>query len=102
MIALETAITHQFGLGYSNLDEADFYLLKNDRVELLTEPIDTIRGWLCEILIARGDFVSARLESLRDRGDISHSVPSLSAIEMRQYLYWWRVCLSQRTCAYVN
>ena len=33
------------------------------------KPVEIIRGWLCEIMIARGDLSSVRLESLRDRGD---------------------------------
>ena len=77
MIALETAVSTQFDLGYVNLDETDPFLLEKEKDYLLTEPVDTIRGWLCDIIIARGDFVSARLESLRDRGDISHVIPTL-------------------------
>ena len=102
MVALETAVTKQFDLGYSNLDETDHFLLEKEKDHLMTEPVDTIRGWLCDILIARGDFASARLESLRDRGDISHIIPNLSAVEMRKYLDWRRVCLSQRSCSCVN
>ena len=102
MIALETVVTTQFDLGYSNLNETDHFLLEKEKDGLLTEPIDTIRGWLCDILIARGDFASAQLESLRDRGDISHVRQTLSASEMREYLDWRHVCLSQRTSTYDN
>ena len=45
-----------------------------------------IQGWLCEILIARGGFDSARLDSLSDRGEVSHLFPTLSPIELRKYL----------------
>ena len=55
MVALETAVTKQFDLGYSNLEETDHFLLEKDRDHLMTEPVDTIREWLCEILIARGE-----------------------------------------------
>ena len=55
-----------------------------------------IRGWLCGILIARGDFASARLEYLRDRGDFSHVMPTLTDAEMRQYLDWRNVQLRPR------
>ena len=102
MIALETAVTKQFDLGYSNLDETDHFLLKKEKYDHMTEPVDTIRGWLCDILIARGDFASAWIEYLRDRGDISHVIPTLSAAEMRKYLDWRHVCLSQRTSTYDN
>ena len=55
-----------------------------------------IRGWLCEMLIAHGDFAVARLESLRDRGSITHIVPTLNETEMRKYLDWREVNLQQR------
>ena len=57
-----------------------FYLLDTDQEELLKEPAEMIRGWLCEILIARGDLASARLESLKDRGEITYVIPILTAI----------------------
>ena len=81
MIALTTAVTAQYDLGDADLDEEDLYLLDKAKDTILKEPIECIRGWLCEILIARGDFPSARLESLRDRGEISHLIPTLSNIE---------------------
>ena len=62
----------------------------------MKEPVEMIRGWLCEILIARGDFASARLESLRDRNDISHIIPILTDREMEKYLDWRNVQLQQR------
>ena len=34
-------------------------------------------------MIARGDLASARLESLKDRGEITHVVPNLSAAEKK-------------------
>ena len=83
-------------LGHENLDEEDHYLLDDDVETIMTQPVEMIRGWLCEILIARGDFASARLESLRDRGDISHIVPKLTDREMEKYLDWRNVQLQQR------
>ena len=102
MVALETAVNQQFTLGYSDLEETDLYLLEKGKQSLMKEPVGMLWGWLCEILIAQGDFASTRLESSRDRGKISHVVPTLSATEIRKYLDWWRVCLSQRSNAYVN
>ena len=55
-----------------------------------------IRGWLCEILIARGDLASARLESLRDRGEITNVIPTLTATEQLAYLDWGRVCIQKK------
>ena len=100
LIRLQTAVTEQYDLGYKNLEEEDHYLLEKTKEDLLKEPMDVVRGWLCEILIARGEFASARLESLRDRGEITHTLPPLSAIEMRKYHDWREVCLQQRLVDY--
>ena len=96
LICLDRAITTQFELGYENLNQEDHYLLDRDKATLLQQPIDVVRGWLCEILIARGDFATARLECLRDRGEVTHCLPSLTAVEMRKYCDWRQVCLAQR------
>ena len=96
MIQLESAITTQYDLGYEDLNQEDYYLLDKDKEDLLQQPIDIVRGWLCSILIARGDFDAARLESLQDRGETTYKLPSLTAVEMRKYCDWRQVCLAQR------
>ena len=96
-IALQTAVSQQYILGHEGLEEEDFYLLDTDQEELIKEPAEMIRGWLCEILIARGDLASARLESLKDRGEITHVIPILTAIEQRSYLDWRKVCLQRKS-----
>ena len=95
-IALQTAVSQQYSLGHEGLEEDDFYLLENGEDELMEEPVEMIRGWLCEIMIARGDLASARLESLRDRGEITHVIPILTAAEKRSYLDWRKVCLQRQ------
>ena len=55
-ISLQTAVEHQWDLGHENLDEKDHYLLEGDVETIMTQPVEMIRGWLCEILIARSDF----------------------------------------------
>ena len=67
-IALQTAVSQQCNLGYEGLEEEYFYLPENGKNELTEEPVEMIRGWLCEVMIARGDLASDRLESLTDRG----------------------------------
>ena len=94
-IAIKTTVSHQYNLGHEGMEEEDFYLLETDEDELMEEPVEVIRGWLCEIMIARGDLASARLESLKDRGEITHVVPNLSAAEKRKYLDWRNVCLQR-------
>ena len=96
MICLDRAVTKQYDLGYENLNQDDFYLLEGDKEVLMQQPADVIRGWLCEILIARGNLDAAWLESLRDRGDTTYSLPALTAAEMRKYCDWRQVCLAQR------
>ena len=39
----------------------------------MEEPMEIIRGWLCEIMLAGRDLASARLESIRDRGKTTHN-----------------------------
>ena len=58
--------------------------------------MEVVRGWLCKILIAREDFDAARLESLRDRGEITHFLPPLTPAEIGKYCDWRRDCLAQR------
>ena len=56
-----------------------------------------IRGWMREIMIARGDLASARLETLRDRGEITHVIPTLTAAKNRSYLDCRNVCLQRKS-----
>ena len=51
-------------------------------------------------MIARDDLASARLESLRDRGEITHIIPTLTAIEERSYLDWRKLCLQRQSYLY--
>ena len=85
IISMQTAVERQFDLDHENLDEVYHYLLKNDVETIMKEPVEMIIGWLCEILIARGDFTSARIQSLCDRNDISHIVLILTDREMEKY-----------------
>ena len=96
-IALQTAVSQQYNLGHEGMDEEDFYLLETEEEDLIKEPAELIRGWLSEIMIARGDLASARLESLRDRGEITHVIPTLTATEQRSYLDWRKVCLQRNS-----
>ena len=85
LISMQTAVEHQLQLGYGNLNADNHYLLDKDIESLMKEPADMIRGWLCKILIARGDLASARLESLSDRGSNSHFIPHLTAAKIVKY-----------------
>ena len=85
-IALQMAMEQQCILGYQNMDEDDFYVLDNDMETLMGEPVETIRGWLCTLLITCGDFDLVRLESLKDRGDVYHVIPMLNERGKQKFL----------------
>ena len=57
--------------------------------------MESIRGWLCSIKIARGDFEGAQTESLKDRGIKEHIQPKLSRREMNQFLDWRKIHLCE-------
>ena len=59
------------------------------------ESLESIRGWLCSIKIARGDFERAQLESMKDRGVEEHTQPNLSVREMNKYLDWRKIHLNE-------
>ena len=43
------------------------YILEDIKSEVMKEPVEMIRGHLCDIQMAHREFDSARLESFRDR-----------------------------------
>ena len=59
------------------------------------ESLESIRGWLCSIKIARGDFEGAQLESLKDRAIREHAQPKLSVREIHKFLDWRKVHLNE-------
>ena len=59
----------------------------------MEEPVEMISGWLCKIMIARGNLASARLDSLRYRGEITHVISTFTATEKRSDFNWRNVCL---------
>ena len=85
-IALQTAVSRQYDFGYKRLADENFYLFENDIEKLMQESVEMISGWLYDILIARIDFDSSRLEYLRDRREVTHVLPNLTTVEMRSYL----------------
>ena len=75
----------------------DHYLLDITLTELLNGTIESIRGWLCAVLIARGEYDDAKMESTKDRGELSHCLPILTARQTQALLDWRRVCLHSPT-----
>ena len=64
MSRLKTAVDRQFELQTTDMSIMD--LMDRDKEKLLKEPVEAIQGWLCDILIAQGDFDSTCLECLKD------------------------------------
>ena len=60
-IALQTDVSQKYNLEHEGMEEEDVYLLETEEDELIKEPVEMIRGLLCEIMIARRDLASARL-----------------------------------------
>ena len=96
LISMYTVVEKQLALGHYNLDEDVYYLPDFELISFIKEPEIMIRGWLCEMLIAQGYFVSAQLGCLRDRGNLSYVMTTLTDAEMRTYLDWKNVQLRPR------
>ena len=84
----------QLSLGLDNISPADRYLFDVNIHDLMEEPGDCIRGWLCDMLIARGDVQAAKDECLRPR--LSNTVNSnyISARQRKEFLDWRNISLS--------
>ena len=93
LIELRKLVLEQYDLGLDELNEEDKYLLSMDKDKLLTSPEDRIRGWLCDVYIARGENDAARLEGELDRRIQGSVIPQLSAAQQEEYLDWRRVRL---------
>ena len=90
-----TKIEEELSKGIGGLQPEDFYLLDTNIDKLRGEPIESVRGWLCSVMIARGDLEGAKEEGLKDRGIMSRSQPQLSEREMRRYLDWRNIHLKE-------
>ena len=79
LIELTSLIERQYTLGVQQMSADDHYLMDIPISELLNGPVDSIRGWLCSVLIARGDLEAAQKESKDDKGELTHQLPRLTA-----------------------
>ena len=76
------------------MEAEDHYLMDTSMDILMEENVEGIRGWLCSVLIARGQINAAREESTADRGTLSHTLPRLTAGQQQELLNWRRVTLN--------
>ena len=95
LAALYSVVEEELNRGLGGLQPDDFHLLGTNIHQLKQETIESVRGWLCSVKIARGDFDGARMESVKDRGMLSHTQPILTAREMRQFLDWRQIRLNE-------
>ena len=95
LATLYSAVEEELDKGLRGLQPQDFYLMNTNIHRLRRDPIESVRGWLCSIKIARGDFDGARTESMQDRGMQSHHQPLLTAREMNNYLDWRKIQLNE-------
>ena len=96
LIELKDLVEKQLKMGIMNIATEDHYLLDMSLDEILAGTAEDIRGWLCSILIARGDFESAKAEGKKDRGILSHTLPRLTANQQKAYLDWRKVRLNEK------
>ena len=95
LISLQSAVKEELTKGRGGLQPDDYYLLDKDAEKIDNESMESIRGWLCSIKIARGDFEGAQLESMKDRGLKEHAQPKLSAREVNRFLDWRKIQLNE-------
>ena len=94
MVELHSEVNAELQRGIDLMAAEDYYLMEVDSGKLLLKPLESLRGWLCSVKLARGDTEGAKQEGLNDRGLLSHKLPTLSTGQMRQYHNWNNIQLS--------
>ena len=97
LIELQSLVEHQHVIGVVQMAAEDQYLLEMPITDILNGTVEAIRGWLCSVLIVRGDLQAAHQESQHDRGIITHQLPRLTVGQAQALLDWRRVCLHSPT-----
>ena len=65
----EQAVEWQYAIGISGLKQSDHFLFQKSKVELWVQSGEYIRSWLATVLLARGEFESAKQDILNNRGE---------------------------------
>ena len=94
MIQLREAVQAQLTQGREGMDEDDWSLLDVHVDDIMTDSVDCIRGWLCNVLIARGDIAAAQEESTKDRNHTCVASHHVTPQQQREFTDWRNVCLS--------
>ena len=94
LMELQEEIKFELSRGVESMAFEDHHLMEVQLESLLADSLENLRGWLCSVKIARGDCAAAEAEGLRDQGLLSHAQPPLSAAQLRGYLNWKNIQLS--------
>ena len=94
LVVLQHEVESEVNRGVDMMEPEDHYLLDIHLPTLLLEPVEYLRGWLCSVKLARGDFEAAREEGLNDRGMATHAQPSLSVGQLNRFYNWKNIQLS--------
>ena len=86
LIELTSLIEKQYNLGVQHMSADHHHWMDIPISELLNGPVESIRGWLCSVLIARGDLEAAQRESTDDKGELTHQLPRLTAGQIQALL----------------
>ena len=62
LVVLQHEVESEVNRGVDMMEPEDHYLLDIHLPTLLLEPVEYLRGWLCSVKLARGDFEAAREE----------------------------------------
>ena len=83
----------QFNLGRQDMEEKNLHLVELDMEESMAESVASIRGWLCDVLIARGKFIEATEEGLRNRQCTLVCHRQITNKQRKEFLDWRNVKL---------
>ena len=59
---IKTLIKKEIDKGTLGMSEDDLYLMDITEKDLLQKPVDSVRGWLIDVYMARGEIVKAQYE----------------------------------------
>ena len=96
MVQLREEVNKQMRLGTDNMSKDDWHLLEVNPIDLMAESIDSIRGWLCDVYIARGQYQDAVEEGKLDRVSTTIGTTSVTAQQRKEFLDWRNIRLHKR------
>ena len=96
MVQLQQEVNKQLRLGTGNMHQDDWHLLEVNPIDLMAETIDSIRGWLCDMYIARGQYEEAVKEGGLDRASTTIGTTTVTAQQRKEFLDWRNIRLHKK------